>query len=289
MSKKDFTDNRAGTGTREWSERSCNIGMGCANNCRYCYARYRLEVWLNKVNPGTWDQENVDDRALARKERPCRGIVMFPTQHDITEGYLEAAKKKIRQHLQIGNKLLIVTKPRTGPFMELLTFLEAQDKLTRGQTPLNVRKNILFRFSITSMNDETSRYWEPGASLPAERIMCLQLAAGRGFQTSVSVEPVLPGPFSYFEAGEMIYAATEPSITDTIWYGTLNKAAQRIREATPDVLDTVAAFQAPAEVLRLVQHFSPEALYTKVRWKDSVKEIIKADRCKRELQTGLEF
>ena len=26
------------TGTREWSEHSRNIFIGCAHNCRYCYA-----------------------------------------------------------------------------------------------------------------------------------------------------------------------------------------------------------------------------------------------------------
>ena len=31
--------NRKGrTGTREWSDVSANVVLGCANDCRYCYA-----------------------------------------------------------------------------------------------------------------------------------------------------------------------------------------------------------------------------------------------------------
>lgn len=38
------------TGTREWSESSLNIAIGCKNNCRYCYASHTLPIAFGLVS-----------------------------------------------------------------------------------------------------------------------------------------------------------------------------------------------------------------------------------------------
>ena len=53
------------------------------------------------------------------------------------------------------------------------------------------REKILFRFTIGACDDTVLSFWEPGAPTYAERMASLQYAYEQGFQTSVSVEPML--------------------------------------------------------------------------------------------------
>ena len=272
--KKQFTDPRQGTGTREWSEHSCNVGLGCSNGCIYCYARHRNEIRFKTIVAGTWSQERPNMKRAEKRERSVGGVTMFPTQHDITEAYLPAVKRKIERHLQAGNRLLIVTKPRMAVFCDLLNFLAQQHGIHAG---VSIKEKILFRISITSLDRTAAAFWEPGAPTPDERLTCLREAYRRGFQTSISAEPVLPDNTNYSAAATAIFIAADPFITETAWFGTLNEAADRIRGATPELLERVAAFQAPTEVLKFVAKFSPPQLYPKVHFKDSIKKIIKED------------
>lgn len=265
---------RQGTGTGEWCESYKNIGTGCKNDCKYCYARYNSEIRWKKTPLGTWIEEKINWKAIAKPVKKVKGVVMFPTTHDITETYLKPAQVAILKLLAAGNKILIVTKPRLTVFMQLIEYLEKTDKYLNH---LKIRENILFRISITGTEDTTSKFWEPGAPPPSERILCLQLAHTRGFQTSVSCEPILPGPISYPTMGMMIYQYCKQYITDTIWFGTLNDAKNRIPGATPDMLATISEFQSDDMVLRLVNELSPPQLHPKVRWKDTVKKIIEKD------------
>jgi DNA repair photolyase len=48
-----------------------------------------------------------------------------------------------------------------------------------------------FACTLTTLDDDTSRWWEPGAALPTERLAALRIAHDRGIPTWVSLEPVL--------------------------------------------------------------------------------------------------
>ena len=83
-----FDKERTGTGTREWSDFSFNIGRGCANNCLYCYARAdALRFGLIK-SPAEWLSETLTKNAHLSSYPKKDGVIMFPTTHDITPFYL---------------------------------------------------------------------------------------------------------------------------------------------------------------------------------------------------------
>lgn len=266
MSSEKFNKPRTGTGTREWSEKSCNIGHGCANDCIYCYARWDNEVRYRQIAPGDWKYEKIRWDKVHRQERPVKGVVMFPSQHDITAAYLEPALIKITQHLQMGNKLLIVTKPSWPVFNEIMEHIEHLGK--------DAKDNVMFRISMTGTDPLTAIFWEPSAPAPEERLYCLKEAFDRGFKTSVSAEPILPTYTTLAMAGRDIYSACAQYTTDSVWFGLLNKPGLRIRGINKDLLARINEYQKPERVLDLVRHFRPEHLHPKVRWKDSIQAII---------------
>jgi len=104
---------------------------------------------------------------------------MLPGTHDIFPEILDETISYFRTHLEIGNKLLIVSKPHLECIQALIKeFKEYKDQ-------------IHFRFTITTHNDSLINIWEENAPLYHERLDCLMYAFHKGFHTSVSIGPFL--------------------------------------------------------------------------------------------------
>jgi DNA repair photolyase len=262
----DFQSERIGTGTKEWSDISRNCGTGCANGCIYCYAAWTAIYRYKRVKPGTWTEERINMAKAMKKEpygRNPNQVVMYPTQHDITKAYYDVSIHKVQYLLDVGYKVLIVTKPSFKLFTSFCEhFKEYKDR-------------ILYRISLTSLDPNAAKLYEPGAPAPEERLACLKWAFKYGYQTSLSVEPMLPSKeFTYRRMGMYIYQTVAEFVTDTIWYGTMNHVHSRIENITPAWQKEIEDFQAPGEVIQLYRSYHPAENALKIRWKDSVKKII---------------
>ncbi len=78
------------------------------------------------------------------------------------------------------------------------------------------RKQIQFRFTITSIDNDLLNFWEPGAPNFEERFKSLQFAYTMAFKTSVSIEPFLDyNP-------QLLINKISPFVTETIWLGPMN-------------------------------------------------------------------
>ena len=254
---KGFDAARAGSGTKEWAEVTENCCRGCANDCRYCYAAHNAIRFGQRVR-GDWSREELTKRAEITSYPARDGVVMFPSSHDITPFNLEAVTRVARLILEKGNQLLLVTKPR----------LECMRALLEELAPW--KDQVLWRFTIGSMNSATTSYWEPGAPDPQERLCCLQVAALEGWRTSVSIEPMLAGVDSTMR----VVAAVRDWVTDSIWIGKMNKARLRVDRSDPADADAVAnveRLQCDEQVLRLVGMLDGDPL---IRWKDSINNVI---------------
>jgi hypothetical protein len=243
----NFPLKRAGTGTREWSDVSYNIGSGCGRRCLYCYAN------SFKQNPG--DEKLKDPIPPLPKKR---GSVMFPTRHDISPLYLPESIKAIRRILDSGRSVLIVSKPQR-------VCIEAICKEFAAET-----MSILFRFTIGSLDQDLASLWEPGAPTVGERIACLKHARSLGFETSVSMEPMLAGT----DDALATFGVVCPDVSEKIWVGKMNKVDERVRQRDPAVANActlIKSLQNDAEILRLVKALDG---HPKVEWKDSIKEVI---------------
>jgi len=259
-----FDINRTGTGTKEWAEITENIQVGCANGCLYCYAaekaaRFKRRPWED------WTREELTKRALMPSYPAREGVLMFPSSHDITPYNIDAYIRVAKLMLEKGNQLLIVSKPRPACI----------ERLCEELAPW--KEQILFRFTITTLNQETQRYWEPGAPTPEERLLSLAYATQRGYRTSVSSEPLLGG----FETAREIVFCAEHLVTDTLWIGKLNKGRLRVPAAAHGRLAAIEEEQTDDKIIKIYSELKDRP---KIRWKDSVKEVllrhgIVADSC----------
>lgn len=251
----EFDTARTGTGTAEWSERTENIAKGCANGCLYCYAAANAARFKQR-DRDDWAREELTRKASMKSYPKRDGVIMFPSAHDITPFNVDAYIRVAKLILNAGNRLLIVSKPRP----ECITRLTEELAQWKDQ--------ILFRFTIGSLDATECKFWEPEAPCPDDRIRALRLAKESGFETSVSIEPMLEGADMALSTVE----ALEDHVTETIWIGKMNRPGQRV--IAPEALaavERIQQLQSDREILRLYDALKH---HPKVRWKDSIKEVL---------------
>ena len=253
---KGFDVNRVGTGTKEWAEVTENIQIGCANGCLYCYAADKAaKMYGGWCKREEWTKERLTKRA-EMKSYPARdGVIMFPSTHDITPFNVDAYIRVALLMLAKGNQLLIVSKPR----------LECTERLIKYFEPY--RKQILFRFTMGTVQRDVSARWEPCAPSPQERRGCLELAFNEGFDTSVSIEPMLEG----HQMTEILVEWVRPLVSQTIWIGKMNKVRLRVPPEFLHMAFEIEQLQSDQQIMDLYTWFKDDPM---IRWKDSIKEVV---------------
>lgn len=192
-------------GTQEWSVKEFNCCTGCSHDCRYCYAR-GIALYYNHIKKDEWALERIRSKdVFIRHRKKYDGQIMFPSSHDITPIVLDACITKLRNLLIPGNRVLVVSKPH----------MECIEKICK--LLWEFKSQILFRFTIGACDDRILSYWEPNAPVYAERKQCLMYAYNAGFQTSVSVEPMLDSANIDALVSELL-----PYVTHSIWIGKMN-------------------------------------------------------------------
>ncbi len=206
--KKNRRKNSEHTGTKEWSPISMNLINGCLHNCRYCYGKSN-NVYYKKIIPENWECEFVRFDKLTGKVGKRKKQIMYPTTHDIHPFHIDHHIYYLRKILKSGNKVLIVTKPHLSCVERICKEFE------------QYKNQILFRFTIGSVDNEILKFWDVNSPLFEERIESLKLSYSLGFQTSVSCEPLFDS-----NPDELI-KTVQPYVTDTIWIGRGNLMGRR--------------------------------------------------------------
>lgn len=247
------------TGTYEWAETTLNIALGCEHNCRYCYARHMLVDRFKKIKPEDWTAMKVNHKVIDAPQGKKQGTVMMPSSHDLTPSILSEFLCVLRKLLDAGNDVLIVSKPH---WQCITVICEAYH---------DYKEQIMFRFTIGSINDETLSFWEPNAPNFQERLACLEYAYHRGFRTSVSCEPYLDPHVVY------TYTACKDYITDSFWIGKLRGFNSRVKldDATPEQIkrfvEPLKAAQSDS-VVKSIHGLLKDQPY--IMFKDSIREVI---------------
>ena len=247
-------------GTREWAEHNKNIYLGCKHNCRYCYARFNAVKRFKQVkNEEEWKQPKLKEKAFNQKPiLYTDGRIMYPTQHDIAPEHIDKHIEYLRRWLEVGNDILIVSKPHFECIKRICDEFE------------QYKNQIVFRFTIGSLNDDVLEFWEPGAPSYEERLKSLMYAYDKGFETSVSCEPILDEDIAL-----MVYGLL-PYIVDTIWLGKMNFIKQRVdtsnwKSEDWSYIDKVKTVIKDDFILDLYDEFKDNS---KVKWKESVKKVL---------------
>ncbi len=249
------TKEKRKTGTREWAETGRNIQLGCEHDCLYCYAKAAARRF-GKASVDSWRIPE----AYGYPPSPRKRGVMFPTAHDITPFHLDRCEDYLKWLLAHENKVVIVSKPNPKCVERLLNTLN----LWRSQ--------VLWRFTIGSSNDKWMEFWEPGAPRLNDRLSSLHLANKAGWQTSVSMEPMLD------EHPEEVVERVRPFVTESIWIGVMRKVRSRLslnlgrNSLAINAGEALMGFWDDTRVLDLVARFQHDPV---ILWKDSIQEVIR--------------
>ena len=245
-------------GTREWAPYSENCLLGCAHDCRYCYAK-AMAIQYKRTTPQSWKNEALRPGILQKKFRKRDGVIMVPSSHDITPAHLSECLTFLKNILSPGNEVLIVSKPH-------LECIKAICKEFSGY-----KDKILFRFTIGSSDPNTLKFWEPNAPDFAERLQSLKYAFSEGYQTSVSCEPMLDN-----NIGDVIDQVS-PFITDKIWLGKANLLRSRLAlngendQVTIQKAEELMEWQTDKNIKQLYSKYKDNP---QIEWKNSIKKVI---------------
>ncbi len=227
------------------------------NDCKYCYARYDAVERRKRVKKGEWDKMVIRDHDVFKRQTKYNGTVMFPSTHDILPENIHACTIVLENLLKVGNRVLIVSKPRKECIEQLCKYFR------------NYKDQILFRFTIGATDDEILKLWEPGAPEYKERKSCLELAYKRKFETSVSAEPMLDSANI-----DKLIDDLMPFITDSLWVGKMNNIKSRIKlddEETEKAVKVIEEGQTDEIIKDIYQRHKNNP---KVKWKDSIKKVV---------------
>lgn len=244
-------------GTREWAVASIDCCLGCPNGCKYCYGRFDQTVRKKIVSVDAWSKTQVLEDELTKKHPHYPGQVMFPTNHDIVPENLDSCLVVLKNLLTANNQVLVVTKP-------VISCIE-----TLCQELLSNKDNILFRFTITARDSKILSMWEPSASSYEERFESLEYGFSKGFQTSVSIEPMLDSSDVVGMVRELL-----PFVSHSVWIGKMNKIDERVESSSAQMIRAIINIkngQTDEEIFKIYHELKNEPL---VRWKESIKDII---------------
>lgn len=245
-------------GTKEWASSNFNLQHGCEHLCRYCYARSMCPRH-GKTTVGGWATPKVIPGATDKKFGKRSGTIMFPTTHDITPRNIHLCLEALLKMLRAGNKVLIVSKPHP----ECVYQITGACNDYMGQ--------ILFRFTIGSVDDKVLKFWEPGAPSFSERLCSLMVAFKAGYKTSISCEPMLDDRI------DRVVSEVKEYVTDTIWIGKANFLVERLKsngeydEETARRAAQLLEWQSDDHIRLLYRLYEKNSM---IKWKESIKKVV---------------
>ena len=248
-------------GTKEWASHNHNICIGCKHGCLYCYARHNAVKRYKYVDSEDTfiNHIKLNKTNLYKKPRKYNdGRIMFPTTHDIFPEFIDETIEYLKGWLEVGNDILIVSKPHYDCIKRMC------DELNR------YKEQIVFRFTIGSINNDTLKFWEPHAPDFEERLESLKYAFENGYTTSVSMEPKLDTDV------KTLVETLLPYVSDTIWIGNMNFMNSRVDCSSwkPEEYDHkkhVELAQTQGFIEELYRRYKDNP---KIKWKESIKKML---------------
>lgn len=244
-------------GTKEWAVQEINCCIGCSYGCRYCYARIKALKNGFIASVDDWQNVRVIGRDAKREYPLYSGRVMFPSAHDIVPENVDACLTVLSELLAGGNQVLIVSKPDPDVISRICDEFD------------DYKSSLLFRFTITARDPDILAFWEPGAPGYRRRLDALKSAYDCGFETSVSVEPML-----HIEDIRGLIDDLSPFVTHSIWLGLMNKINQRVEidsARTKKEVERIERGQTNQTICLLYDRLNNNQL---LRWKESIKKIV---------------
>ena len=189
-----------------------NNYSGCQHGCIYCYARFICRWRKSNEKWGEFVDVRINAAELAAKESKNKKGTVFLSS--VSDPYQPVERKyqltrKVLQNLNSKMVLSILTK---------------SDLITRDMEVLSRFKESELGFTITTLDPEIRKIFEPNASAAQERMNALQKLKENGFYTYCFIAPILP----FLTDLEEIVKEVSPFV-DYIMFDWLNMPAARGR------------------------------------------------------------
>jgi len=200
-----------------------------------------------------WKVMKPNMKAINKQYRKRKGIVMFPTSHDITPESVDNYIIVLRKLLKSGNHVLITTKADYKCIDKIY-----EEVLSKDDLPNKYLRQVEFRITIGSIYNDILKKYEPNApSFRYSRFNSLSILTGLGFKTSVSIEPFLDKDPTY------LIRFVAPHTDGDIWLGLMSGAVPE--ELKPNY--------TRENLLKIVDniHKLPEEVKSRIRYKDSIR------------------
>jgi DNA repair photolyase len=213
----------------QWAKQGTNIiksSTNCPNLCRYCY----VQAW--KIRKDKMELPDIED---ARAQFVCDDVrvekkwmvrknpkmFIFPSTHDIFEEMVEKYISVAKKIMDSGCEIILVSKPRMNCIKRICEELR------------HYKDKITMVFTISSHNNQILKKYEPFAPSYEERSECLKYAFEHGYETSISMEPLLDDPYT-------VINELDKYVSRCIWIGSLNhcKELKFTKEMMKKVTDT---------------------------------------------------
>ncbi len=167
---------------REYAALACNVYKGCQHGCVYCYApdaTFQERGAFTRATTRARDfLPKMAKEAQALGFGGCRERVLLSFTCDPYQ-QIDVEHQVTRQAIQIihgaGLAVEVLTKGGTRALRDLGLFTERD----------------AFASTLTFLDDERSRQWEPEAALPGNRLEAIRQFHAKGIPTWVSLEPVI--------------------------------------------------------------------------------------------------
>lgn len=169
---------------KSWLADYCiNPYIGCQHQCVYCYADYYTKKYTShKEKWGTFIDIKINALEILRKEikKKKRGTVFISS---LTDAY-QPIERKYELTRKILNELLKYQFP--------INIQTKSSLVLRDIDLLSKFKNCEIGFTITTLNEENRKIFEPYSSSIEEKINALQILSERKIKTYVFFGPMLP-------------------------------------------------------------------------------------------------
>ena len=167
---------------REYSPYALNIYIGCSHRCKYCYAPHTLQRsednYFGKPEPRK-DILKLLEKDLKKNVYTEQVLLSF-----VGDVYCDNAdnSETTREVLKLLNEykvpVAVLSKGGSKMLRDIDVFKSFGDRITVGTT-------------LTFLDNDKSREWEPYASLPEDRLFTLKTLHDNGIKTFASFEPTI--------------------------------------------------------------------------------------------------
>lgn len=271
MEEKKILLSNIKMGTREWARREINCIKGCRMYCLYCYAK-GIAKHYKRCTEETWKNMEINSIAVdknyskVRKKGSQPYDIMFPTSHNIIldEPYFSACTIVLKKLLEADNSVLVTVKPSLKVVKKLCKLFQ------------DYKETMTYRFTIGSTSSKILKILEINAPTFEERLESLQYATVNGFNTSISIEPLLDStPFKLIERLEPYLSPLnyERDI-GTIWIGLLKTQYIPIALRTGEIKEFIKFIKPQLKFEHVYQYYEILYNHPRIKWKESIIKMM---------------